>query len=36
MQMSFDVFNRDRRVVYQNADRESEPPKRHDVDGLPD
>ena len=30
------MFSTDRGVVHQNANRQSEPPERHDVDGLPD
>ena len=34
LQMIIDVFNRHRSVVDQDADREREAAKRHDVDGL--
>ena len=34
-QMRVDVFDRDRSLVDQNADREREAAERHDVDGVP-
>ena len=34
--IAIDVLDLDRGVVHQNADRQSEPPERHDIDRLPD
>ena len=34
--VAIDVLNFDRGVIHQNADRQSEPTERHDVDCLPD
>jgi hypothetical protein len=34
--VAIDVLDLDGGVIHQNADRQSEAPERHDVDGFPD